>query len=84
MQRMPSPLLEFSDRTEVWVMDANGSNAKQLTNNKVPEGNASLSPDGSTVLFTSGANEQGDIYYNDKLFLVPAAGGPAKILLPER
>ena len=28
------------DRTEVWVMDANGSNAKQLTNNKVPEGNA--------------------------------------------
>lgn len=82
MQRSTSPLLEFSDRTEVWVMDANGSNAKQLTNNKVPEGNASLSPDGSTVLFTSGANEQGDIYYNDKLFLVPAAGGPAKILLP--
>ena len=83
MQRTPSPLLEFSDRTEVWVMDADGSNAKQLTNNKVPEGNASLSPDGSTVLFTSGANEQGDIYYNDKLFLVPAAGGPAKILLPD-
>lgn len=82
MQRMPSPLLEFSDRTEVWVMDANGSNAKQLTTNKVPEDSASLSPDGSTVLFTSGATEQGDIYYNDKLFLVPAAGGPAKILLP--
>jgi len=82
MTRMPSPLLEFSDRGEVWVMDANGSNARQLTTNKVPEGNASLSPDGSTVLFTSGATEQGDIYYNDKLFLVPAAGGPAKILLP--
>ncbi len=82
MQRTTSPLLEFIDRIEVWVMDANGSNAKQLTNNKVPEGNASLSPDGSTVLFTSGATEQGDIYYNDKLFLVPAAGGPAKILLP--
>lgn len=82
MQRMPSPLLEFSDRGEVWVMDANGSNAKQLTNNKVPESGASLSPDGSTVLFTSGATEAGDIYYNDKIFLVPAAGGPAKILLP--
>ncbi len=26
------------DRTEVWVMDANGANARQLTNNKVPEG----------------------------------------------
>jgi len=82
MQRSTSPLLEFMDRTEVWVMDANGSNPKQLTNNTVPEGNASLSPDGSTVLFTSGATEQGEIYYNDKLFLVPVAGGPAKILLP--
>ena len=78
MQRSTSPLLEFCDRTEVWVMDANGSNAKQLTNNKVPEGNASLSPDGSTVLFTSGATEQGDIYYNDKLFLVPDGGRPGE------
>jgi dipeptidyl aminopeptidase/acylaminoacyl peptidase len=83
MQRMPSPLLEFSDRTEVWVMDANGSNPRQLTTNKVPEGGAALSPDGSTVLFTSGATEQGDIYYNDKIFLVPAAGGAAKILLTD-
>lgn len=83
MQRMPSPLLEFSDRTEVWVMDATGANAKQLTNNKVPESNASLSPDGATVLYTSGSNEQGEIYYNSKIFLVPAAGGAAKILLPD-
>ena len=65
-------------------MDASGANAKQLTKNKVPEGNASMSPDGSTVLFTSGSNEQFDIYYNDKLFLVPAAGGTARVLLPER
>ena len=82
MQRMPSPLLEFSDRGEVWVMDANGSNAKQLTTNKVPESDPMLSPDGSTVMFTSGATETGEIYYNDKIFLVPASGGPAKILLP--
>jgi len=82
MQRTTSPLLEFVDRTEVWVMDAAGSNAKQLTTNKVPDGNASLSPDGATVLYTSGSNEQGDIYYNTKLFLVAVAGGPARILLP--
>ncbi len=83
MTRMPSPLLEFSDRTEVWVMDATGTNAKQLTNNKVPEGNASISPDGQTVMFTSAANEQFDLYFNDKLFLVPATGGTARVLLPE-
>lgn len=83
MQRMPSPLLEFLDRGEVWVMDANGGNATQLTKNMVPEGNASISPDGGAVLFTSASNERGDIYYNDKLFLVPASGGAAKILLPD-
>lgn len=83
MTRMPSPLLEFTDRTEVWVMDASGANAKQLTNNKVPESGAAVSPDGATVLFTSSANEQFDLYYNGKLFLVPAAGGPARVLLPD-
>ncbi len=83
MHRMPSPLLEFTDRSEVWLMSADGSNAKQLTTNMVPEGNAAVSPDGSTVLFTSGSNAQFDIYYNDKLFLVPAAGGPARVLLPD-
>ena len=83
MHRMPSPLLEFSDRSEVWLMSADGSNAKQLTTNVVPEGNAAVSPDGSTVLFTSGSNAQFDLYYNDKLFLVPAAGGPARVLLPD-
>ena len=42
-----------------------------------------MSPDGKTGWFTSGSNEAGDIYYNDKIFLVPAAGGAARILLPD-
>jgi dipeptidyl aminopeptidase/acylaminoacyl peptidase len=83
MTRTSSPLLEFLDRTEVWVMDSSGANAKQLTNNKVPESDARLSPDGQTVMFTSAANEQFDIYFNDKLFLVPSNGGTARVLLPE-
>ena len=83
MTRMPSPLLEFLDRGEVWVMDASGANAKQLTTNKVPEGNPAISPDGQTVMFTSSSNEQFDLYFNAKLFLVPASGGPARVLLPE-
>ncbi len=83
MTRTPSPLLEFLDRTEVWLMDASGANAKQLTSNKVPENGAALSPDGATVMFRSQSNEQFDHYYNDKLFLVPAAGGTARVLLPD-
>ena len=83
MHRTPGPLLGFNERGEVWVMDANGENARQLTNNKVSEGDASLSPDGSTVLFTSASNEQFEHYYNDKLFLVPASGGNARVLIAD-
>ena len=83
MTRTPSPLLEFLDRTEVWVMDASGANARQLTNNKVPESAAALSPDGATVMFQAQSNEQFDLYYNDKLFLLPAAGGAARVLLKD-
>ena len=83
LHRTPGPLLGLNERGEVWVMDASGANAKQLTTNKVSENNAALSPDGNSVLFTSASNEQFDHYYNDKLFVVPVAGGAARVLLPD-
>ena len=82
MSRAPSPLLEHSPLGEVWVMDSDGQNARQLTANSVPENDASLSPDNTTVVFRAGANEKFEPYYNDKMFLVPAAGGEARVLLP--
>jgi dipeptidyl aminopeptidase/acylaminoacyl peptidase len=42
-----------------------------------------LSPDGANVLFTADANEKFEIYYNDKLFVVPAGGGAARVVLPD-
>ena len=83
MHRTPGPLLGFNERGEVWVMDADGGNAKQITSNAVSEGDASLSPDGSTVLFTSASNDKFEHYYNDKLFVAPAAGGAARVLIPD-
>jgi len=83
MHRTPAPLLGANDRGEVWVMDASGANAKQLTTNTVSESNASISDDGGMVLFTSAANQQFDAYYNDKLFVVPVAGGAARVVLPD-
>jgi dipeptidyl aminopeptidase/acylaminoacyl peptidase len=83
MHRTPGPLLGFNERGEVWVMDVSGENARQLTANASSESNASLSPDGSTVLFSAGTNERFEAYYNDKLFLVPAAGGTPRVLLPD-
>jgi dipeptidyl aminopeptidase/acylaminoacyl peptidase len=82
MHRTPSPLLGSGERGEVWVMDASGQNSRQLTTNGVSEANASLSPDGAQVLFTADSSAQFEHYYNDKLFLVPAAGGAARVLLP--
>jgi dipeptidyl aminopeptidase/acylaminoacyl peptidase len=87
MHRAPDPLLGSTDRGEVWVTDATGRNGVQLTKNAVGESGARISPDNAQVLFTSGANANFETYYNDRLFLVPAAGCPhggcaARMLLP--
>jgi dipeptidyl aminopeptidase/acylaminoacyl peptidase len=79
--RATSPLLEHARFGEVWVSDADGSNAIQLTKNEVGEGNVALSPDGSTVAFTANANDKWEIYFNDKIFIVPVTGGTPKMLL---
>jgi dipeptidyl aminopeptidase/acylaminoacyl peptidase len=81
--RAPDPLLGDAERGEVWIADADGRNAVQLTHNAVGESGAQVSPDGARVLFLAGANARFDTYYNDNLFIVPAAGGEAKPLLPD-
>lgn len=83
LHRAPSPLLEDSDQSEVWVMDANGSGARRITHNKVAENEAILSPDGSQVLFLSQANHKFETYYNRKIFVAPASGGDARVLMPD-
>ena len=78
VQRAPTPLLADRDLSEVWVMDADGRNATQLTDNKVGEGDAQISPDDSRVLFTCGCNAAFQPYFQTRIFLQPAAGGPAR------
>jgi len=80
--RAPNPLLGYADQSEVWVMDADGSHAVQLTKNEIPESGASLSPSGSELLFLAAANERFEKYYNRKIFVMPAAGGTARIVSP--
>ena len=43
----------MSGNHEIWSINADGSNRRQLTNNKVEEYNPVVSPDGSAVYFTS-------------------------------
>jgi Tol biopolymer transport system component len=83
VSRAPSPLLEHNSQAEVWVMDRDGSNARQLTRNTVLESDPSLSPDNSMVVFRAGANAQFEGYYSEKIFVVPASGGAARLLVPD-
>lgn len=83
MSRVPSPLLEFSHLAELWVTDHRGADAMQLTSgNRVSEGGLSVSPDNTRVLFRAGANEALEGYHNGKLFIVPIAGGPVRLVTP--
>jgi dipeptidyl aminopeptidase/acylaminoacyl peptidase len=81
--RSVSPLYGDNDQGEVWVMGADGSGARQLTDNGVTESGAELSPDNRWVLFTADARgDLGESYYNNNLFLVQADGGPVRELAP--
>jgi len=83
MQRAPSPLAGDEYRGEVWVMDAGGEHARALTSNDIQELNVELSPDNSQVLFLADTNERFELYYPPNLFVVSAAGGTPRLLLPD-
>ena len=82
MHRGISPLLDDSDEAEVWLMGADGANPVQLTRNRVSERGARLSPDNSSVLFISASNARFEPYYNAALFVIPSAGGEARLAAP--
>jgi TolB protein len=50
---------------EVWVMNADGSNRRPLTHNRVNDWGPAWSPDGRTILFLSGTSNVYDIYLMD-------------------
>ena len=81
-QRAPSPLLGSQDRSELWIMGADGKGAVALTRNGITESGPSISPDGSHVLFTAGADARFESYHNGKIFVVPTKGGSPKVVTP--
>jgi Tol biopolymer transport system component len=48
------------------------------------ETNAAISPDNANVLFRSGSNARFETYYNGRLFVAPASGGPARVVVGEQ
>jgi dipeptidyl aminopeptidase/acylaminoacyl peptidase len=85
LERAPTPLTDDAIRVEVWTIDADGANAKQLTSNNVHELDPELSPDNTRLLFIASASAKfdGDWHYNQNLFVMPAAGGTPTALFPD-
>jgi dipeptidyl aminopeptidase/acylaminoacyl peptidase len=81
VHRAPTPLADDSARSEIWVMEAEGRNARALTSNAVEEFDGELSPDGAQLLFLAEASERMEPGYGAKLFLMPAGGGAPQALL---
>jgi len=81
--RAPNPLFGDEEKSEIYIMDSMGKGAIQLTRNHVAEGEVELSPDNSQVLFTAEANQNFDTYYDSNIFIVPAGGGEARLILPD-
>ncbi|MDE2660597.1 MAG: S9 family peptidase [Acidobacteriota bacterium] len=81
--RSVSPLVDNRDEGEVWLMDADGGNAMQLTDNTVSEFGAQLSPDGAHVMFLSDSSADFETYFNDNIFVLPAAGGAHRVLFED-
>jgi dipeptidyl aminopeptidase/acylaminoacyl peptidase len=81
-QRLPNPLFGSSDGGELWLMDADGQHAAAITSNAIVESAATLSPDGTEVLFTSAANLALESYHNGKAFAVSVGGGRPRLVTP--
>jgi len=63
---------------QIWVADADGSNATQLTHSEASAGSPRWSPDGRYVAYdVEGPASKGDIY------VIPAGGGPERRVTSE-
>ncbi len=83
VQLAPTPLYDDMLNSELWVMGVDGSGASQITDNHVGENNATLSPDNRLAVFVANTNDElNDFYYNQRLFVVPVAGGDPVSVVP--
>jgi len=60
--------------THLWLMDIDGGNPRQITNNAKGESTPRFSPDGKSLLFISSRDG------NSSLYLMPMTGGEARRL----
>ncbi len=83
VQLAPTPLFDDMLNSELWIMGADGSGGRQITDNHVGEGNATLSPDNRYAVFVANTNDDlSDFYFNQRLFVVSTESGDPVSVLP--
>ena len=83
VQLSPTPLFDDMLTSELWVANADGSGYRQITENRVGEGSATLSPDNRFAVFVANTNDElSDFYFNQRVFIVPTDGGDPVSLIP--
>ncbi len=76
--------LDRSNNTDVYVVDAKaGAQPLQVTTSPTPDGNGrvSWSPDGKQIAYLTGDELKYSAYAQNKLAVIPAAGGQPRILV---
>lgn len=77
--RAPDQRLNSGHLREVFVRDLQTGTDTQWTSNSFAEFNVQLSPDESMISFIATVNEQGDPYYEDKVFIQKPGQNPQRL-----
>jgi dipeptidyl aminopeptidase/acylaminoacyl peptidase len=77
----PTPKVDDSAWSDVWVVDLNG-NTEKFYDNQGPDSSPRWSPDGSTLAMASKA-QPGNTQWYSKLHLFPADGGEPIVMLQD-
>ena len=74
--------LDRHDNSDVWVIEPKaGAQPRQVTTSpNADEGPLSWSPDGTQIAYVAGEDLKYSAYNQNKLAVVPAAGGPPRII----
>lgn len=69
----------YENDREIWVMNADGSDQQNLTNDPAPDDEADWSPDGKQIVFFSERDEPGSVF----LYVMDADGSNVRRLIGE-
>ena len=82
--RAPTPLLGDGDRSEVWVANADGSQRRAGDEEHRPgDRRGDLARQRAACCSSRGSNAHFETYYNGRLFVAPAGGGAARVVVGE-